>query len=55
MSAGPSPALAPPLAALGVFQAYGIETEYMIVDAQTLDIAAAAPAMLRELRGVPPS
>jgi carboxylate-amine ligase len=36
-----------PTPALGVFQAYGIELEYMIVEARSLDVRPLAPALLR--------
>lgn len=36
---------------LGLFDAYGIELEYMIVDAQTLDVRPAADALFRAVSG----
>lgn len=36
---------------LGLFDAYGVELEYMIVDAQTLDVRPAADALFRAVSG----
>jgi glutamate---cysteine ligase / carboxylate-amine ligase len=36
---------------LGLFDAYGIEVEYMLVDAETLDVAPAADALLEAAAG----
>jgi gamma-glutamyl:cysteine ligase YbdK (ATP-grasp superfamily) len=37
--------------ALGLFAAYGIEVEYMLVDGETLDVAPAADALLEAVSG----
>ena len=36
---------------LGLFEAYGVEVEYMIVDAERLDVAPAADALLEAVAG----
>jgi glutamate---cysteine ligase / carboxylate-amine ligase len=42
----------PPIeTALGLFQAFGIEVEYMLVDAERLDVAPAADALLEAAAG----
>jgi gamma-glutamyl:cysteine ligase YbdK (ATP-grasp superfamily) len=38
---------------LGLFDAYGVELEYMIVDAATLDVAPVADALLETVAGEP--
>jgi carboxylate-amine ligase len=40
-------------APLGLFDAYGVELEYMIVDAETLDVAPAADRLLEAAAGEP--
>jgi gamma-glutamyl:cysteine ligase YbdK (ATP-grasp superfamily) len=45
------PADPTPARPLGLFQAYGIELEYMLVDGETLDVAPAADALLEAAAG----
>ncbi len=48
----PRTLLQAPQQGLGAFEAYGIETEYVIVCSGTLEIAPAAPELLRGLSGI---
>lgn len=45
------PADPPPNRPLGLFEAYGIEVEYMLVDGERLDVAPAADALLEAAAG----
>jgi carboxylate-amine ligase len=45
------PAEPAPSRPLGLFEAYGIEVEYMLVDGETLDVAPAADALLEAAAG----
>jgi carboxylate-amine ligase len=50
-SNSPPPADPPPGRPLGLFEAYGLEVEYMLVDGETLDVAPAADALLEAAAG----
>ena len=49
--AGAPPERAAPSKPLGLFDAYGVEIEYMLVDAETLDVAPAADELLEAAAG----
>jgi carboxylate-amine ligase len=50
-SNSPPPADPSPGRPLGLFEAYGLEVEYMLVDGETLDVAPAADALLEAAAG----
>lgn len=52
---GPRVARAPARPRFGLFEAYGVEIELMIVDAATLDVKAACDALLEGVAGEPAS
>jgi carboxylate-amine ligase len=50
-SNSPPPAEPRPSRPLGLFEAFGLEVEYMLVDGETLDVAPAADALLEAAAG----